>query len=62
MGSEMCIRDRQKFNDLDNRHCLPVTRTGEAGIEVVGVVYRDDVLFALYDLMREARSEEYGAK
>ena len=60
--STSLLAAQQKFNDLDNRHCLPVTRTGEAGIEVVGVVYRDDVLFALYDLMREARSEEYGAK
>lgn len=60
--STSLLAAQQKFNDLDNRHCLPVTRTGEDGIEVVGVVYRDDVLFALYDLMREARSEEYGAK
>jgi CIC family chloride channel protein len=59
--STSLLAAQQKFNDLNNRHCLPVTRTGEGGLEVVGVVYRDDVLFALYDLMREARSEEYGA-
>ncbi len=59
--STSLLAAQQKFNDLNNRHCLPVTRTGDEGAEVVGVVYRDDVLFALYDLMREARSEEYGA-
>ena len=60
--STSLLAAQQKFNDLDNRHCLPVTRIAADGVQVVGVVYRDDVLFALYDLMREARSEEYGNK
>jgi len=45
--STSLLAAQQTFNNLNNRHCLPVTRTGDGGLEVVGVVYRDDVLFAL---------------
>ncbi|MEM7259949.1 MAG: chloride channel protein, partial [Pseudomonadota bacterium] len=49
----------QKLNELDT-HYAPVTRMGEEHIEVIGVIYRNDVLNGLYDLLRQARSEEYG--
>lgn len=49
----------QFLNELDTNYA-PVTRTGEDAEEVVGVIYRSDVLKALYEMMRAARSEEYG--
>ena len=49
----------QSFNELDSNYA-PVTRTGEESVEVIGVVYKSDVLKSLYDLVRQARSEEYG--
>ncbi len=49
----------QTLNELD-AHYAPVTRVGEDHTEVVGVIYRSDVLSALYELVRQARSEEYG--
>lgn len=49
----------QTLNELDVNYA-PVTRVGEEHTEVVGVVYRSDVLSALYELVREARAEEYG--
>lgn len=38
----------------------PVTRTVDSKTEVVGIIYRSDVLNALYNLLRQARSEESG--
>jgi len=49
----------QFFNELDSNYA-PVTKTGDDAEEVVGVIYRSDVLKALYDTLRVARSEEYG--
>lgn len=49
----------QFLNELDTNYA-PVTKTGEDAEVVVGVIYRSDVLKALYDMMRAARSEEYG--
>ena len=49
----------QTLNELD-AHYAPVTRVGDEHTEVVGVIYRSDVLGALYELVRKARSEEYG--
>ena len=49
----------QSLNELDTNYA-PVTKTGDDAEEVVGVIYRSDVLKALYDMMRAARSEEYG--
>ena len=49
----------QKLNELDAQYA-PVTRVGEDRTEVIGIVYRSDILNGLYDLLREARSEEYG--
>lgn len=49
----------QFLNELDTNYA-PVTKTGDEAEEVVGVIYRSDVLKALYDMMRAARSEEYG--
>jgi CBS domain-containing protein len=49
----------QTLNELDVNYA-PVTRVGDEHTEVVGVIYRSDVLSALYELVREARSEEYG--
>ena len=49
----------QFFNELDTNYA-PVTKTGGDAEEVVGVIYRSDVLKALYDTLRAARSEEYG--
>ena len=49
----------QVLNELETNYA-PVTRTGEGSEEVVGVIYRSDVLKALYDMMRAARAEEYG--
>ncbi len=49
----------QKLNELDT-HYAPVTRVGEENTEVIGVIYRSDVLNGLYDLLRQARSEEFG--
>ena len=49
----------QVFNELESNYA-PVTRTGEESVEVIGVIYKSDVLKALYDLVREARAEEYG--
>lgn len=49
----------QTLNELEANYA-PVTRTGEDNVEVIGVVYKSDVLKALYELVRQARSEEYG--
>ena len=49
----------QYLNEHDTNYA-PVTKTGDDAEEVVGVIYRSDVLKALYDTLREARSEEYG--
>lgn len=49
----------QKLNELDT-HYAPVTRHGEEHTEIIGIIYRSDVLNGLYDLLRQARSEEYG--
>ncbi len=49
----------QFLNELDTNYA-PVTKTGDDSEEVVGVIYRSDVLKALYEMMRAARSEEYG--
>lgn len=49
----------QFLNELDTNYA-PVTKTGDDAEEVVGVIYRSDVLKALYEMMRAARSEEYG--
>ncbi|OED40635.1 hypothetical protein AB833_11220 [Chromatiales bacterium (ex Bugula neritina AB1)] len=49
----------QKLNDLESTYA-PVVRTGGETVEVVGVIYKSDVLNAMYDMVREARSEEYG--
>jgi len=49
----------QFLNKLETNYA-PVTKTGEDAEVVVGVIYRSDVLKALYDMMRAARSEEYG--
>ncbi len=49
----------QFLNEHDTNYA-PVTKTGDEAEEVVGVIYRSDVLKALYDMMRAARSEEYG--
>lgn len=49
----------QFLNELDTNYA-PVTKTLDGTEEVVGVIYRSDVLKALYDMMRAARSEEYG--
>ncbi len=48
-----------KLNELDSTYA-PVVRTGDEMVEVVGVIYKSDVLNAMYDMMREARSEENG--
>ncbi len=49
----------QFLNERDTNYA-PVTKTVEGVHEVVGVIYRSDVLKALYDMMRAARAEEYG--
>ncbi len=49
----------QFLNELETNYA-PVTKAGESAEMVVGVIYRSDVLKALYDMMREARAEEYG--
>lgn len=49
----------QTFNELESNYA-PITRIGEDKVEVIGVLYKSDVLSALYELVREARSEEYG--
>ena len=49
----------QFLNERETNYA-PVTKTGEESEEVVGVIYRSDVLKALYEMMRAARSEEYG--
>lgn len=49
----------QKMNEL-NTNYAPVTKVGEERTEVIGVLYRNDVLNGLYDLLRQARAEEYG--
>lgn len=49
----------QYLNEHETNYA-PVTKTGDDAEEVVGVIYRSDVLKALYDTLREARSEEYG--
>lgn len=49
----------QFLNELDTNYA-PVTKAGDDAEEVVGVIYRSDVLKALYEMMRAARSEEYG--
>ena len=49
----------QVLNELETNYA-PVTKTVEGAEEVVGVIYRSDVLKALYDMMRAARAEEYG--
>ena len=49
----------QVFNELGSNYA-PITRTGEESVEVIGVIYKSDVLKALYELVREARAEEYG--
>lgn len=48
-----------KLNELDTNYA-PVTRVGEEHTEVIGVIYRTDVLNGLYNMLREARAEEYG--
>ncbi len=58
--STSLLAAQQAFNDL-NASYAPVVRTSDDGIQVVGVVYKSDVLKALYELVRAARSEEYGA-
>ena len=49
----------QVFTELESNYA-PVTRTGEESVAVIGVIDKSDVLKALYELVREARSEEYG--
>ena len=49
----------QVLNELETNYA-PVTKTVEGAEEVAGVIYRSDVLKALYDMMRAARAEEYG--
>lgn len=49
----------QFLNERDTNYA-PVTKTGDDTEEVVGVIYRSDVMKALYEMMRAARSEEYG--
>lgn len=58
-ASSSLLAALQKLNELDT-HYAPVTKMGEDRIEVVGIIYRSDVLNGLYDLLRQARSEEYG--
>ncbi len=57
--STSLLAAQQAFNEMDKSYA-PVVKTGAAGIEVVGVIYKIDVLNALYELMRTARSEEHG--
>jgi len=49
----------QKLNELESAYA-PVTRTGDSGPEVAGVVYKSEVHRALYELLRQARSDEQG--
>lgn len=49
----------QELNEFETNYA-PVTRAGEDDVEVVGVIYRSDVLKAMYDMMREARAREHG--
>ena len=49
----------QFLNELETNYA-PVTKTADGVEKVAGVIYRSDVLKALYDMMREARAEEYG--
>lgn len=58
--STSLLAAQQTFNELGSSYA-PVVRTGENGVEVLGVIYKSDVLRALFELVRAARSEEYGA-
>lgn len=49
-----------QFLNEHNTNYAPVTKTSEGVEKVVGVIYRSDVLKALYEMMRAARAEEYG--
>jgi len=57
--STSLLAAQQFLNELETNYA-PVTKTGDDAEEVVGVIYRSDVLKALYEMMRAARSEEYG--
>ncbi len=46
--------------DQLNSNYAPVTTTIEGKVEVSGIIYRSDVLNGLYNLLRQARSEESG--
>ena len=58
-GSTSLLAALQFLNECDTDYA-PVTKTVDDVEEVVGVIYRGDVMKALYEMMRAARSEEYG--
>ncbi len=57
--STSLIAALQKLNELESTYA-PVVRTIDDMVEVVGVVFKIDVVNAMYDMMRQARSDETG--